>query len=228
MRGKPASDTCNGGCAWWEKARPRFLVFSCRLFYRTNLVHSLRAGCFKSAVLMGIYNEILFWQSYREIFPEKMNIEERFSTLREELILRRMVAKYPSLSGEEIMNQFGKESMQWYIMALENKDWGKEWYLWEDCWWKTIKRVERIQKGAWAYDKKLKYVRRYIITALNHEERDWSINGSVIGKCRPVFYCVLIWVWIFGNAMVLFLLYLASIEVLFILCFPEKSWLGYY
>ena len=27
-------------------------------------------------------------------------------------------------------------------------------------------------KGAWAYDKKLKYVRRYIITALNHEERD--------------------------------------------------------
>lgn len=121
---------------------------------------------------MGIYNEILFWQSYREIFPEKMNIEERFSTLREELILRRMVAKYPSLSGEEVMNQFGKESMQWYIMALENKDWGKEWYLWEDCWWKTIKRVERIQKGAWSYDKKLKYVRRYIITALNHEERD--------------------------------------------------------
>ena len=57
-------------------------------------------------------------------------------------------------------------------MALENKDWGKEWYLWEDCWWKTIKRVERIQKGAWSYDKKLKYVRRYIITALNHEERD--------------------------------------------------------
>lgn len=130
------------------KAFPRFFMSSCRLFYRTNLVHSLRAGCFKSAVLMGIYNEILFWQSYREIFPEKMNIEEWFSTLREELILRRMVAKYPSLSGEEIMNQFGKESMQWYIMALENKDWGKEWYLWEDCWWKIIKRVERIQKGA--------------------------------------------------------------------------------
>lgn len=95
-----------------------------------------------------------------------------FTMLVLQIILRRMVAKYPSLSGEEVINQFGKESMQWYIMALENKDWGKEWYLWEDCWWKTIKRVERIQKGAWAYDKKLKYVRRYIITALNHEERD--------------------------------------------------------
>ena len=100
------------------------------------LCQAAKAGSTKAAALVGMYHEILFWQFFDEIFPEKKTAETEATRMWAEDRFKKRVASYP-LDEEKITNDEAEKVTEEYFHQEENEE-TKQLNLWPKDKWKEI------------------------------------------------------------------------------------------